>query len=150
MTDASEPSGGRLAGEARAAPMEVLLPLADLVIEAVRLRLASNECQLLWQPSTYGRVFSQAALSHECLYVEQIKEALLDDAPSCVLSLMARHHLETWFTGMYLLLGGDRGVQEFLGNTRRSSERQRRHIEQLQAEGRLQDYEFHDLDTDFD
>jgi len=152
MSDADESGSvvGGPSGEARAAPMAVLLPLVDRVLEGVRIGLSSNDSQLLWRPSTYGRIFSLAALSHQCLYIEQVKNGLVADVPSCVLALMVRHHLETWFTGMYLLLGGDRALQAFLGNTQKASDKQRQHVERLREKGRLHDFEFHELDKDFD
>ena len=60
---------------------------------------------------------------------------------STMVSLVVRHHLETWLTGMYLLLGGEEAFEKFVGATRRSDDAQRNAIAQLQAKGGLGAYE---------
>lgn len=111
------------------------------MVEAVRGAMASPECQLPWESENRSGVISLAALSHECVCLEHLDRAVEQADPSPMVSLVVRHHLETWLSGMYLLLGGEAAVEKFVGATRRSDEAQRKGIEQLQVEGGLADYE---------
>jgi hypothetical protein len=63
---------GPVVGEAAEAETAVLFDEAENLLIAVRNGLARPECQLLWSDHTFGRVFSFAALSHECVLVEQM------------------------------------------------------------------------------
>lgn len=128
-------------GETAAAPVEELLRASRVVVEAVRTALASPDCQLPWEYENCGRVASLAALSHECVCLEHLDRSVQQMDPSPMVSLVVRHHLETWLTGVYLLLGGEEAFEKFVGATRRSDDAQRKAIAQLQADGGLGAYE---------
>lgn len=141
MTD-SEPAGvGPVVREAAAAETVVLFDEAEKLLTAVRNGLARPECQLLWGDHTFGRVFSFAALSHECILVEQMVVGLRQEIPSSVMTLLCRSHLETWLTGVYLLGGGAKALATFLGQTSSAHKKLRNAIEGLHAEGKALDVE---------
>ena len=83
----------------------------------------------------YGRVFSFAALSHECVVLDQLAPGVRDKYPSSIMALLARHHLETWLTGTYLFMGGDAALAAFQGSSRRPHEALRVEIEKLRQAG---------------
>lgn len=122
-------------GEDRAAPAKVLLAAAENVTGLVRVALDDASCQLAWTDETYGRVFSLAALSHECVVLEQLASGVRQKYPSSIMALLARHHLETWLTGMYLSMGGDEALTAFLGSTRRSHDVLHQQIDKLHEDG---------------
>ncbi|MDA8071633.1 MAG: hypothetical protein M0Z82_08520 [Actinomycetota bacterium] len=122
-------------GEDRAASAGVLLPKAERLIELVRDGFANATCQLTWTERTYGRVFSLAALGHECVVLEQLASGVRQEFPSSIMALLARHHFETWLTGMYLFFGGDVALEAFLGESQRSHEALRQEIEKVHANG---------------
>jgi len=138
---ADQPRTG-VRGEPSAAPAETLLRESRIVVSAIREALVNPRCQLSWEYDNCGGVISLAALSHECVCLEQLDRGVRQADPSPMISLVVRHHLETWLTGMYLLLGGHEALENFVGATRRSEDAQRNAIEELQAEGSLEDYEF--------
>jgi hypothetical protein len=112
-------------------------------VQLVRSDLSRDECRLLWNESTYGRVFSMAALSHQAAHLEETVLAAERESGSALMSLLARHHWETWVTGMYLLLGGGRAFEEFAGAQRRTDEAMQREMDELRQRGLLNwtDYE---------
>jgi hypothetical protein len=122
-------------GEDRAAPAKVLLAAAENVTGLVRVALDEASCQLAWTDETYGRVFSLAALSHECVVLEQLASGVRQKYPSSIMALLARHHLEAWLTGMYLFMGGDEALRAFLGSTRRSHDVLHQQIDKLHEDG---------------
>lgn len=122
-------------GEDRAAPAKVLLAAAENVTGLVRVALDEASCQLAWTDETYGRVFSLAALSHECVVIEQLASGVRQKYPSSIMALLARHHLETWLSGMYLFMGGDEALTAFLGSTRRSHDVLHQQIDKLHEDG---------------
>ena len=122
-------------GEDRAAPAKVLLAAAENVTGLVRVALDEASCQLAWTDETYGRVFSLAALSHECVVLEQLASGVRQKYPSSIMALLARQHLETWLTGMYLFMGGDEALTAFLGSTRRSHDVLHQQIDKLHEDG---------------
>ncbi len=117
----------------------VLLGESQRVVDLVREYLVRSECKLLWKQSTYGRVFSLAALSHECMVLDQLNLGCRANFPTMIMGLLSRHHLETWLTGMYLLEGGSEALELFLGESRRSKEALHKKIKELQATGRAID-----------
>jgi hypothetical protein len=133
-------------GEDRAAPAKVLLAEAENVTGLVRVALSGASCQLAWTDETYGRVFSLAALSHECVVLEQLAAGVRQEYPSSIMALLARHHLETWLTGMYLFMGGDAALEAFLGDSHRSHESLRVEIEKLHQGGVALDVELPPLE----
>ena len=122
-------------GEDRAAPAKVLLAAAENVTGLVRVALDEASCPLAWTDETYGRVFSLAALSHECVVLEQLASGVRQKYPSSIMALLARQHLETWLTGMYLFMGGDEALTAFLGSTRRSHDVLHQQIDKLHDAG---------------
>ena len=122
-------------GEDRAAPAKVLLAAAENVTGLVRVALDEASCQLAWTDETYGRVFSLAALSHECVVLEQLASGVRQKYPSSIMALLTRQHLETWLTGMYLFMGGDEALTAFLGSTRRSHDVLHQQIDKLHEDG---------------
>ena len=128
-------------GEDRAAPAKVLLAEAENVTGLVRVALDEASCQLAWADETYGRVFSLAALSHECVVLEQLAAGVRQEYPSSIMALLARHHLESWLTGMYLFMGGEAALEAFLGDSRRSHDALRQEIDKLHAAGVALDIE---------
>lgn len=122
-------------GEDRAAPAKVLLAEAENVTGLVRVALDEASCQLAWADETYGRVFSLAALSHECVVLEQLASGVRQEYPSSIMALLARHHLETWLTGMYLFMGGDEALTAFFGSTWRSHDVLHQQIDKLHEDG---------------
>lgn len=136
MTDLpASPAPPPPVGEDSAAPAKVLLAEAENVTGLVRVALAEASCQLAWTDETYGRVFSLAALSHECVVLEQLASGVRQKYPSSIMALLARHHLETWLTGMYLFMGGDEALTAFLGSTRRSHDVLHQQIDKLHEDG---------------
>lgn len=133
-------------GEDRAAPAKVLLAAAENVTGLVRAALDEASCQLVWTDKTYARVFSLAALSHECVVLDQLASGVRDKYPSSIMALLARHHLETWLTGMYLCMGGDAALEVFLGDSHRSHEALRVEIEKLHQAGVAFDVELPPLE----
>ncbi len=127
----------------------MLLDEAEKVLSAIRSGLASRDCQLLWSERTYGRVFSLSALSHECVLVEQMCLGVRQESPWSIMALLCRSHLETWLTGVYLLVGGANALETFLGQTTASHNKLRNAIEGLRSEGKSLDVEVPPLD-DFD
>lgn len=124
MTDLpASPAPPPPVGEDRAAPAKVLLAEAENVTDLVRVALDEASCQLAWTDKTYGRVFSLAALSHECVVLEQLASGVRQEYPSSIMAPLARHHIETWLTGMYLFMGGDAALEVFLGDSHRSIEK---------------------------
>lgn len=122
-------------GEDRAAPAKVLFAAAQNVMGLVRAALDEASCQLVWTEETYGRVFSLAALSHECVVLELLAVGVRQKYPSSIMALLARQHLETWLTGMYLFMGGDEALTAFLGSTRRSHDVLHEQIDKLHEDG---------------
>jgi len=122
-------------GDDRAAPAKVLLAAAENVTSLVRVALDEVSCQLTWTDETYRRVFSLAALSHECVVLEQLASGVRQKYPSSIMALLARQHLETWLTGMYLFVGGDEALTAFLGRTRRSHDVLHQQIDKLHEDG---------------
>jgi hypothetical protein len=108
---------------------------AQQIIHAIHGDVAREECRFLWSLSTYGRVFSLAALSHEALALEEITQAGARDASPAMMALLVRHFWETWVTGMYLLLGGAAAFERFAGSQRRSDDAFQKEIDDLQARG---------------
>lgn len=136
MTDLpASPAPPPPVGEDSAAPAKVLLAEAENVTGLVRVALAEASCQLAWTDETYGRVFSLAALSYECVVLEQLASGVRQKYPSSIMALLARHHLETWLTGMYLFMGGDEALTAFLGSTRRSHDVLHQQIDKLHEDG---------------
>ncbi|MCL4445986.1 MAG: hypothetical protein M1134_03785 [Actinobacteria bacterium] len=133
-------------GEDRAAPAKVLLDEAKTVTELIRAALDDASCQLLWSERSYGRVFSLAALSHECVVLEQIASGVRQNYPPSIMALLSRHHLETWLTGIYLLTGGEAALEAFLGDSRRSYEALRQKMEELRNAGVSLDVELPPLE----
>jgi len=133
-------------GEDRAAPAKVLFAAAENVMGLVRAALDEASCQLAWADETYGRVFSLAALSHECVVLEQLASGVRQKYPSSIMALLARQHLETWLTGMYLFMGGDEALEVFLGDSHRSHEALRVEIEKLHRAGVALDVELPPLE----
>jgi len=133
-------------GEDRAAPAKVLFAAAENVTGLVRAALDEGSCQLAWADETYGRVFSLAALSHECVVLEQLASGVRQKYPSSIMALLARQHLETWLTGMYLFMGGDEALEVFLGDSHRSHEALRVEIEKLHRAGVALDVELPPLE----
>lgn len=111
--------------------------------------LASSACQLLWEEKTYGRMFSLAALSHECVLIDQLVLGVRHEFPSSVMALICRSHLETWLTGVYLHLGGQKAQNAFLGQTTTAHEKLSKAIDELHASGQATDIHIPPLE-DFD
>jgi hypothetical protein len=128
-------SGEQERGESRAAATEVVLHECERTISLVRANLTHVRCQLPWRPSTMGRMLSLAALSHQCVYLEQLEISVRKELPSYTNGLLSRHHFETWLTGMYLLVGGEEALKEFLGDARRAYQAQQKEVRELQAKG---------------
>ena len=149
MTEGGPGGGAQVAGEEAAAEAAVLFDEAEKLLTAIRSGLARPECKLLWGESTFGRVFSFAALSHECILVDQMVLCVRQEMPSAVMALLCRSHLETWLTGVYLWGGGAKALATFLGQTTSAHEKLRNAIEGLHAEGRALDVAVPALD-DFD
>jgi hypothetical protein len=68
-----------------AAPLAKLQAAVQQTARAIRDAFADPKCQLLWRESTYGRVHSLAALSHQCVFLEQMGRLAVESAPSEVL-----------------------------------------------------------------
>jgi hypothetical protein len=51
-----------------AAPLDELRSAVQTITAEVRSRFIDPKCRLLWSESTFGRMYSLAALSHECVY----------------------------------------------------------------------------------
>lgn len=133
-------------GEDRAAPAKLLLAEVGSVIELVRNALAGPSCQLVWTEKTYGRVFSLASLSHQCTVLEQLATGVRHEYPFSIMALLARHHLETWLTGMYLFMGGEAALEAFFGDSQRSHEALRQEIDKLHNAGVALDVELPPLE----
>jgi hypothetical protein len=146
------PDGGRKlglprpVGEEAAAPERQLLAETEIVRGALRSALADPSCQLVWQETTYGRVFSLATLSHQCVVLGQLAAGVRDEYPSSIMALLARHHIETWLTGMYLFMGGEAALEVFLGDSLRSHEALRQEIDKLHDAGVALDIELPPLE----
>lgn len=119
--------------------LPVLLEKSHRIIALVREDLVHPKCQFIWKESTYGRAFSLAALSHECLILDQLNIGCRSDFPTMIMGLLSRHHLETWLTGVYLLEGGSEALELFLGESRRASATLHKKIQELQAKGQALD-----------
>lgn len=137
------------AGEDTAAAEGILLDAADRLSTEARRLLVSEPCRLPWDETTYGRMFSLAALSHECVLVDHMALGVRQKFPSSVMALVCRSHLETWLTGAYLLLGGQKATETFLGQTTTAHGKLRRAIEELHAAGKATDIQVPPLE-DFD
>jgi hypothetical protein len=123
-----------------AAPLGELQAAAQTLTEEVRSRFVDPKCRLFWRESTLGRMYSLAALSHECIYLDHLSElAGRDTTPTEVLALLTRHHLETWITGLYLFEGGEEALETFLGNDARAQEALKHDIGEAQSGGSLLD-----------
>lgn len=146
MTDLDGPSELPPVGEDRAAPAELLVAETGSVIELVRNALAHPSCQLVWKEETYGRVFSLASLSHQCTVLEQLATGVREEYPSSIMALFARHHLESWLTGMYLFMGGEAALEALLGDSRRSHDALCQEIDKLHNAGVALDVELPPLD----
>ncbi|WP_308464514.1 hypothetical protein [Ferrimicrobium sp.] len=127
------------AADTIAFPLPMLLEESCRVIALVREDLAHPKCQFIWKTSTFGRAFSLAALSHECLILDQLNIGCHLDFPTMTMGLLSRHHLETWLTGMYLLEGGSEALELFLGESHRASTTLHKKIQELQDQGQALD-----------
>ncbi len=128
-----------------AAPLAGLQSAVQQTARAIRDAFANPKCQLLWRESTYGRVHSLAALSHQCVFLEQMCRLAVESAPSEVLALLARHHLETWVTGLYLMVGGEEALERFVGADTRAQAAMVRDIEAMQRDGLILDFDLNQL-----
>jgi hypothetical protein len=124
-----------------AAPLVELQAAVQQTASVVREAFADSRCQLLWKESTFGRLHSLAALSHQCVLLEQMSRLASANAPSEVIALLARHHLETWVTGLYLLVGGEEALEQFFGADTRAQAAMVRDIEALKRDGLITDFD---------
>lgn len=132
---ADTPANAAAALESDPSARDRVVAAADELVVAVRKALGDARCRLWWDEPRYARVLSLAALSHEVVYLEEIARAAHDERNSFVVGLLARHHLETWATGMYLLLGGNKALEEFIGQARLVRRTQRGNLEELRSRG---------------
>jgi len=117
--------------------IEVACNIARGAVSSIQRDIARDECRFLWRPSTYGRVFSLAALSHETAALDEIVSAAEKGTGPAVMALLVRHLWETWVTGMYLLLGGAKAFDRFAGAQRKADESFQNELDDLKERGLL-------------
>jgi hypothetical protein len=123
-------------GAAEALP--VLETALRQTVDSIRRDLLSPKCQLLWCESTWRRIHSLAALSHECVVLDHLSEIATANESSDLMGLTARHHLETWIVGIYLLVCDD-SMTTLRGEDSRAQRAAEADIRRLQQEGLLAD-----------
>jgi hypothetical protein len=131
-----------------AQPLDTLIAMTAKVVSEIRASLEDGRCQLIPAESTYPRIYSLAALSHECVFLEELCKLAVSDAPSDLLALLARHHLETWITGVYLVFGGEGAFAKFRGEADRARLAMQNEIKAMQKTGRMADVDSSALDDD--
>ena len=90
---------------------------------AINERLAVLDSQLLddWgarllpTDTAYGSLAALALLSHQHLCLKEIRSKVTEDGDPQIASLLLRHHLESWATGLALTRSGD-NVARFRGS----------------------------------
>ena len=141
-------SSSRQLSDDDAQPLDTLIAMTAKVVSEIRASLEDGRCQLIPAESTYPRIYSLAALSHECVFLEELCKLAVSDAPSDLLALLARHHLETWITGVYLVFGGEEAFAKFRGEADRARLAMQNEIKAMQKTGRMADVDSSALDDD--
>jgi hypothetical protein len=99
-----------------------------------RRLLADDRCRLIGRESTLHLHYAMAGLAH-CLMLTERMDHERQEGDELVLRLMARAHLETWFTAVWLVLGGQGNAARFVGSNRKAMETQQaafdRHNERI-------------------
>jgi hypothetical protein len=124
--------------DSAAESLPVLESSLRLTINSIRRDLLSPSCQLLWRESTWSHIHSLAALSHECVVLNHLSEIATANESSDLMGLTARHHLETWIVGIYLLVCDD-SKATLRGEDSRAQRAIQADIKRLQQEGLLAD-----------
>lgn len=140
-------SSGQLTDD-DAQPLDSLVALSAHLVSEVRASLEDRRCQLIPSEPTYPRIYSLAALSHECVFLDELCKLAASDSPSELLALVARHHLETWITGIYLVFGGEEAFAKFRGEAERARLAMQNEIKEMQKTGSLADVDASVLDDD--
>ncbi len=144
------PKSSRQLTDDDAQPLDSLMALSAQVVYEVRSSLEDGRCQLIPSESTFPRVYSLAAMSHECLLLDELCKLAASDSPSELLALVARHHLETWITGAYLVLGCEEAFAKLRGEADRARMAMQKEIRTLQKTGGLAGVDASVLDDDSD
>jgi hypothetical protein len=118
-------------------PQELLHELTDRLFQAIDDVLEHPASRMVFTPDTYGRVTGLAALGHLCHGLALLRHFSENSGDPQLSSLLARHQLETWTTGICLMLGTDDDRLHFLGNARRIENIEIREREQLTKKGAL-------------
>jgi len=145
--DGLSTTSARQVSDDDAAPLETLIATTARMVSEIRASFYDGRCRLIPRESTYSRIYSLAGLSHECVYLEELCKLAVSDTPSDVLALLARHHLETWITGVYLVFGREEAFGKFRGEAERSRLAMRDGIREMQKDGRLTDVDSSGLDN---
>lgn len=142
------PESSRQLTDDDAQPLDSLIALSAQVVLEVRASLEDGRCRLTPSESTYPRIYSLAALSHECVFLDELCKLAASDSPSELLALVARHHLETWITGIYLVFGREEAFAKFRGEADRARLAMQNEIKTMQKAGGLAGVDASVLDDD--